>query len=102
MTLLSCFSPKKARVFTILRNTVREPFAKFGDKYRFVFKFAAIRIKPIFKDMKKSLRLSLLTMAAMLVSGSASADNLPSRSLIYDVPDGEANLLTSSLFCAIT
>ena len=41
MTLLSCFSPKKARVFTILRNTVREPFAKFGDKYRFVFKFAA-------------------------------------------------------------
>ena len=52
--------------------------------------------------MKKSLRLSLLTMAAMLVSGSASADNLPTRSLIYDVPDGEANLLTSSLFCAIT
>lgn len=42
--------------------------------------------------MKKSLRLSLLTMAAMLVSGSASADNLPTRSLIYDVPDGEANL----------
>ena len=42
--------------------------------------------------MKKSLRLSVLTMAAMLVSGSASADNLPTRSLIYDVPDGEANL----------
>lgn len=42
--------------------------------------------------MKKSLRLSLLTMAAMLVSGSASADNHPTRSLIYDVPDGEANL----------
>ena len=42
--------------------------------------------------MKKSLRLSVLTMAALLVSGSASADNLPTRSLIYDVPDGEANL----------
>lgn len=43
--------------------------------------------------MKKTLRLSLLTMAATLLGGTtAYAGNTPTRALVYDVPDGEANI----------
>lgn len=42
--------------------------------------------------MKKSLRQTFLTVAALMVGSVACADNQPTRQLVYDVPDGEANL----------
>lgn len=43
--------------------------------------------------MKKTLRLSFLMVAATLLGGSAYAAEAPTRvPLVYDVPDGEANI----------